>query len=346
MSFLPPEIREYMRAQGLMDDEPITLAASGPVTVNVTEPPEGSAVAPAQPAEPEPTPPASPQSAGILIDPQDCPDYLEPPELNYLFNVWPRLRRPLVILTGPRGTGKTLAAEVWAFRNGHKLLKVEADPQMEPEQLLGAPRISSGTDYWQDGPLTIAARLSAAGQKVLVFIDEFSLFSPQCQAKLNCITDRIESGFTIPYTGERVQWNQPRILLAANEGYAGTRGIQEALRDRGRTLETVYLREADEINLLVNRTGLVQDIAERAVQCANAIRAAARGDDTATMPLEFDFSFRALEDFAEAHVHGQDLHESWRQAVLGRVGNSFREEAARNVVIQLSRTGGMLPEEV
>jgi hypothetical protein len=280
--------------------------------------------------------PSDPLTAALTY-PKAPRDYVEPDWADFPLNIWDGIPDlPGVLLTGPRGTGKTLLAQVYAARRKRPLLTVNCNSGMTADSLLGTPRLDlkgRGGDYMQPGPVAVAAKYNA-----VLFLDELNRAGPDVQAILNPLADRVNEGVYIPYTGERIDWKQPCILAAMNEGYAGTREVDPALRDRFESVYAEYLPQDDEIKLIRNRTKCPKGVAENAVKTANAIRAAARGDsaDSQTMPIDFDLSPRALLSFAYRVVKGQDTSIAWREAVLNRIGNSPRFAPTRSVVAQLS----------
>jgi hypothetical protein len=277
----------------------------------------------------------------VAFDCEEPDDYIEPKALHYLYNIWPYIDAPFVLLSGPAGVGKTLAARVLAARLGRPLIKVECEPEMTAQELLGMSRIAGGTDYWQPGPFQIAAEMSAAGLAPILFFDEFSVLGPGAMYKFAPLDGNGSVSFTNTAIGRRFCWKEPKCIVAFNEDYAGNREITRAIRDRGRTLEVTYLPEPDEVKLLVLRKSMDLELAEKAVRCANALRAAARGTE-GTIPLQFDCTFRALSDFADGVKYGQPITESWTEAVIGRVGNSMRDAPTRKAVAEISTTAGML----
>ena len=304
------------------------------------------------PAKPKPPKQSAPSAVGqtdqanqtdanktvhlALVNPTEPVDYVEPKWAKFLFHVWDDMEdTPAVMIAGPRGTGKTLAAMVYAARKGVPLLICNCNQEMTPESLLGCPRIDLkgvGGDYLQMGPFALAAKLDA-----VVLLDEVNYFPPATQAVANPLLDTIQGGVFLPYTGERINWPNPKVLMTYNDGYSGTREMNQALCDRCEPLVADYLAPAEERALIVNRTGCATDLADRAVKTANAIRAAARGDNGSVMPLDFDLSPRALLSFARRVVQGvQTESEAWREAVIGRVGGGARKQGARETVRQLS----------
>ncbi|WP_413936948.1 AAA family ATPase [Nitrospira sp. BLG_1] len=271
-----------------------------------------------------------------LIMPVEPTDYVEPDWAQFLFNVWDDMDdTPGVMVDGPRGTGKTQAVMVYAARRNKPLLVCNCNQEMTPDSLLGSPRIDMkgvGGDYLQMGPIALAAKLGA-----VLFMDEVNYLPPATQAVNNPLMDTVQNGIFLPYTGERIEWENPKIVAAFNSGYAGTREINQAFFDRFEPLVAEYLPLRQEATLIVNRTGCEYQLAERAVRTANAIRAAAKGDNGNVMPLEFDLSPRALFSFARRVVSGkQDINRAWKEAVIGRVGSGIRRSGARETVRQLS----------
>jgi MoxR-like ATPase len=342
----PPGIVELLANAGIDVDEPgeTTIQVNGSARIEATsteaEAPEESPAEEAETPQADPVEEKAADDMGLaLMDPQEPADYIEPDWAQFMFHLWDSMdNMPAVLMGGPRGTGKTISAIVYAARRGRKLLIVNCNPDMTAESLVGTPRLNlkkHGGDYWQPGPIIIAAK-----QDAVLLLDEFNLMAPAAQAALNPLTDAVQNGIFIPYTGERLEWRKPRIICAVNEGYAGTREIQQAFRDRPETMIADYLEEGNEINLIVARTGLEQDICERAVKTANAVRAAAKGDSGSVMPIEFDLSPRALLSFAKRVVAGQDVDRAWREAVLNRIGSSFRTAATRGAVRQISINTG------
>lgn len=337
-----PEIEEMLKGAGFLSDTPTVEVRE---KIVYRDPPSKAATSakgkkPAATAVVQPPQPkgGDPSAEHLMAfkDPTEPADYIEPVWAKFLFHYWTNMSRCFcVLMSGARGTGKTVAAEVFAARIGRKLLIVNCNGDMTATSMVGRSRVKAATDYWFPGPLMLAALYDA-----VLLLDEFNLTRSETQAVLNPLTDAVQGGIYNPATSQRVVWKRPMILIAANEGYSGTKTIQQALRDRCRNLNATYLPEEQEIKLVVSRTACDPDLASNAVRTANAIRAAASGKDGSTMPLDFDLSPRALFDYCEEVTLGRDKNESWFEAVIGRIGWNYQQATTREGAMALSKNVG------
>jgi nitric oxide reductase NorQ protein len=72
-----------------------------------------------------------------------------------------------VMLKGPTGCGKTRFVEHMAWRLGRPLVTVACHDDLSASDLTGRYLVRGGDTVWQDGPLTLAARLGA-----ICYLDE------------------------------------------------------------------------------------------------------------------------------------------------------------------------------
>ncbi|GAB3645043.1 AAA family ATPase [Ramlibacter alkalitolerans] len=86
-----------------------------------------------------------------------------------------------VLYEGERGTGKTYEAREFARQGGYALVEMAGHESIEAQDLLGyyAPA-GDGKTVWKDGKLAQAFRKAAAGEKVVLLLDEL-LRIPQRQ---------------------------------------------------------------------------------------------------------------------------------------------------------------------
>ena len=76
-------------------------------------------------------------------------------------------RRMPVMLKGPTGCGKSRFVEHMAYRLGKPLITVACNEDMTASDLVGRFLLDINGTRWQDGPLTVAARIGA-----ICYLDE------------------------------------------------------------------------------------------------------------------------------------------------------------------------------
>src|SRR5690606_27772986 len=76
-------------------------------------------------------------------------------------------RRLAVMLKGPTGCGKTRVVEHFAWKLGRPLETGACHDDLPASDLTGRYIIRGGESVWQDGPLTMAARMGA-----ICYLDE------------------------------------------------------------------------------------------------------------------------------------------------------------------------------
>lgn len=80
-----------------------------------------------------------------------------------------------LFISGPGGHGKTHEVKDYAIRNGHGFVEVQGHGQIETIDLYGYVTVADdGSKGWMDGPVSQAARKATKGEKVILFIDEFT----------------------------------------------------------------------------------------------------------------------------------------------------------------------------
>ncbi|MBD3776771.1 MAG: AAA family ATPase, partial [Thiotrichales bacterium] len=72
-----------------------------------------------------------------------------------------------IMLKGPTGCGKSRFVEYMAYKLGKPLITVACNEDMTASDLVGRYLIDINGTRWQDGPLTVAARIGA-----ICYLDE------------------------------------------------------------------------------------------------------------------------------------------------------------------------------
>jgi MoxR-like ATPase len=197
------------------------------------------------------------------------------------------------------------------------------------EELRGAMGLRNGNSLFVPGPVTRAVQES----RYLLF-EECNLCRPGVAAWLNTVIED-DGILSIPETGEMIPVPDDfRCFLCFNEGYAGTRELNEALKDRCRVIFCDYWPKDQEMILLKTKLPNVADIdASRVIDVANAIRTARREGS-----VEFDFSLRTLVQWlTDAYERTVVLLESFREVVLPKVGDPLAHEPQHQAMTEIAR---------
>lgn len=181
-----------------------------------------------------------------------------------------------VRLIGPHGCGKTELAIQFAARLGLPLLIMDCANLREARDWFGYKTARDGTVYWHESQFVRAVE---AGNHI-VLLDELNRANPHLLNTLMPLLDARRFTY-LEEKGDKIVVGPGTVFFASmNEGagYTGTSALDRAIRDRfPRIIEMTYLGERDEVNLLVKRVGVNEDIAGRLVQMANKIRQDASG---------------------------------------------------------------------
>jgi hypothetical protein len=201
-------------------------------------------------------------------------------------------------LIGPHGCGKTELAIQFAARLNLPLLIMDCANLREARDWFGYKTAREGTVYWHESQFVKAVE---AGNHVIL-LDELNRANPHLLNTLMPLLDARRFTY-LEEKGDKICVGPGTVFFASmNEGagYTGTSALDRAIRDRfPRIVEMTYLGEKDEINLLVKRVGVDDDIATRLVQMANKIRQDATGlSATLTESMSTRQLIAAAHDFA------------------------------------------------
>ena len=236
-------------------------------------------------------------------------------------NVW---------LAGERGTGKSEFVTQIAARLRRRLFRINFDEALERADFIGGNSIESGSVVWKAGIVTQAIRHPGA----LVLLDEIGFARAQSLAALHALCERSpHRAITISETGERIGVASHVAFFCADNSnghgdssgnFAGVREQNSAFIDRfSYTLYFDYLPQDDEINLIVNRTGITVDAARIIVGFANVAREKARAGLLTQPP-----SLRQLFAWARSVRKGLPVNQAFKNAII----NKFPADCAVELV--------------
>jgi nitric oxide reductase NorQ protein len=179
-------------------------------------------------------------------------------------------RRVPVMLTGPTGCGKTRLVEHMGTLLGRPVVTISCHDDLTSSDLVGRFTVVGGDVVWTDGPLTRAVKTGA-----ICYLDEVVEARHDSLAILHSLTDHRRTLF-LDRTGEVVSAPDEFMLVCSyNPAYRSSlKELKPSFRQRFATLPLGYLPADREADVVVAETGVDRAVAERLVQCANAIRTA------------------------------------------------------------------------
>ncbi|ADU97781.1 ATPase associated with various cellular activities AAA_5 (plasmid) [Thermovibrio ammonificans HB-1] len=208
------------------------------------------------------------------------------------------------LLKGPTGTGKTVLVREVAKELGYKLGYVAGSESLQDIDFLGAFVKKGDSIEWVDGKLTKAFRLAQKG-RVILFIDEINRIPSKHLNILIGVMNPSGGKYTLynHLTGETIEApiENLRFIGAMNEGGAyQVHPLDPALMRRFESkIQFYYLPPELEAGLIVKRTGLSKEVAEKMVKVANLQREAVKRGE-----YDFPLDTASLLNWAEMVVKG------------------------------------------
>lgn len=134
-----------------------------------------------------------------------------------------------VLIVGPTGSGKTSAALAYAAREEMPFYSISSSVGLEPSQLFGRyiPD-GAGGFMWQDGPVTYVVRHGG-----FLLINEINFIPDRVGTVLFSLLDKRRTIQLLDHKGEVLTAHEDLVIAAdMNPGYAGTRTLNAALKNR------------------------------------------------------------------------------------------------------------------
>jgi nitric oxide reductase NorQ protein len=152
-----------------------------------------------------------------------------------------------LLIEGPTGCGKTMASRAWAALNHKMVARIPSNSGIDASQLFGKynPAEEGGGFIWVDGPVTHVWRFGG-----LLLWNEINFTPERVGSVMFGSLDDNREIVLLDHNGEHIRahrgagqcWcdldedtcNDRRVLVVAdqNPGYAGTRELNDALRNR------------------------------------------------------------------------------------------------------------------
>ncbi len=173
-----------------------------------------------------------------------------------------------VMLKGPTGCGKSRFVEYMAWKLNRPLITVACNEDMTASDLVGRFLLDIDGTKWQDGPLTLAARIGA-----ICYLDEVVEARQDTTVVIHPLTDHRRE-LPLEKKGELLKAHEDfQIVISYNPGYQSLmKDLKQSTKQRFGGLDFDYPQTEIETEIVMHEGGIDKDIAEKLVQVAHRSR--------------------------------------------------------------------------
>jgi len=169
-----------------------------------------------------------------------------------------------VMLKGPTGCGKSRFVEYMAWKLNRPLITVACNEDMTASDLVGRFLLDINGTRWQDGPLTVAARMGA-----ICYLDEVVEARQDTTVVIHPLTDH-RRVLPLEKKGELVNAHEDfQIVISYNPGYQSLmKDLKQSTKQRFAALDFNYPDAQTETEIVAHEGGVDADTADKLVQVA------------------------------------------------------------------------------
>lgn len=173
-----------------------------------------------------------------------------------------------VMLKGPTGCGKSRFVEYMAYKLGKPLITVACNEDMTASDLIGRFLLDINGTKWQDGPLTIAARIGA-----ICYLDEVVEARQDTTVVIHPLTDHRRQ-LPLEKKGELVNAHPNfQVVISYNPGYQSMmKDLKQSTKQRFGAMSFDFPSAQVESEIVAHEAGVELKVAERLVQVAQRSR--------------------------------------------------------------------------
>ena len=173
-----------------------------------------------------------------------------------------------VMLKGPTGCGKSRFVEYMAWKLGKPLITVACNEDMTASDLIGRFLLDINGTKWQDGPLTIAARIGA-----ICYLDEVVEARQDTTVVIHPLTDHRRQ-LPLEKKGEVVNAHPDfQVVISYNPGYQSMmKDLKQSTKQRFGAMSFNYPKADVEAEIIAHEAGVNRETAERLVKVAERSR--------------------------------------------------------------------------
>jgi nitric oxide reductase NorQ protein len=176
-------------------------------------------------------------------------------------------RMPMM-LKGPTGCGKSRFVEYMAWKLERPLITVACNEDMTASDLVGRYLLDANGTRWQDGPLSVAARIGA-----ICYLDEVVEARQDTTVVIHPLTDHRRT-LPLEKKGELVHAHPDfQLVISYNPGYQNLmKDLKQSTKQRFAALDFEYPDAEVEAEIVAHETGVDKDTAGKLVQIAHRAR--------------------------------------------------------------------------
>jgi len=169
-----------------------------------------------------------------------------------------------VMLKGPTGCGKSRFVEHMAWRLGKPLVTVACNEDLTAADLVGRFLLDPSGTRWQDGPLTIAARIGA-----ICYLDEVVEARQDTLVVIHSLTDH-RRALPLDKKGELLPAHPDfQLVISYNPGYQSMmKDLKQSTRQRFGAMVFDYPPGQVEAEIVAHESGVSLPVAARLVEIA------------------------------------------------------------------------------
>lgn len=173
-----------------------------------------------------------------------------------------------IMLKGPTGCGKTRFVEYIAWKLKKPLVTVACNEDMTASDLVGRFLLDASGTRWQDGPLTLAARIGA-----ICYLDEVVEARQDTTVVIHPLTDHRRQ-LPLEKKGELVTAHADfQLVISYNPGYQNLmKDLKQSTKQRFGALDFDYPATEIETEIVAHETGVDKATAEKLVAIAHRAR--------------------------------------------------------------------------
>ncbi len=173
-----------------------------------------------------------------------------------------------VMLKGPTGCGKSRFVEYMAWKLEKPLITIACNEDMTASDLVGRFLLDINGTKWQDGPLTVAARIGA-----ICYLDEIVEARQDTTVVIHPLTDHRRQ-LPLEKKGELVNAHEDfQIVISYNPGYQSLmKDLKQSTKQRFGGMDFDYPHSEVEVEIVAHEGGVEKALAEKLVQVAQRSR--------------------------------------------------------------------------